>query len=55
MGIDINNLECFACGNTGWKYLTEGTDFSGNATITYECNNCGHLETIRKIDLKDNK
>lgn len=47
------NKECFACGNNKWEYFCDSFDYSGNEMETYKCTNCGHLETIKKIDKED--
>ena len=48
------NEKCFACGNDKWKVLNKSFNFSGDENITYECTNCGHIETKTIIDKKTN-
>lgn len=49
------NKKCFACDNDKWKYLCKGFDYSGNGTITCKCCNCGHLRTVKEIDVEESK
>lgn len=47
--------KCFACDNDKWGIVTKGFNFSGDETITYECTNCGNIETRVSIDRMTNE